>query len=367
MKLLAPCLAAFVGGCGGQTSIPSVGSVVDEAGVGTILDGSIDAVVEKGSAEPVCMHAVQETRRIHTDIFILLDASGSMNCPISDDVCDDARIVPTAGTTRWTVAKGAIDALLSAPSSVGREFGLGLLTNASEPASCDPATLVTPRIDIGPPTGAGPIIDAIATFSPRGTTPMTPALQGAIAYAQAYATTTPNRIAVVLLVTDGVPNGCDSTLASTAMTAGAGFLGAPLVKTFLLGVGNAPGLDDVALRGSGGFTRALAPSPDLPMQIDQLLQTIEASTSCDFVLRSMTDRSLDYDSTVVLATIDDAAPVSIGRVDNAAACTEAGGWYYDVNPPGAPTMVILCPQSCSPLKSADTSKVDVTLACDGSR
>lgn len=366
-RAVAPCLAVFLGACGGQTSVASIGSLHDEAGIGTMLDGSVDAVADEGSAEPACEHVTQETLRVHTDIFILLDASGSMNCPVSDDACDDDRAAPATGATRWSVATSAIDALLSAPASIDHKFGLALLTSGKEPASCDPTTRAMPRIDIGASGGPAAIADWIAHSSPSGTTPMAPALQGSIEYANAYTVATPNRITVVLLVTDGMPNGCDSTLASTAMVARSGYQGTPAAKTIVLDVGHAPGLDDVALNGSGGVTHVLAPSPDFPDRIEALVRTIDSATTCDFVVPSMTDRSLDYDSAVVLATIDGAPPVPIGRIENAAACTEAGGWYYDVNPPAMPTVVLLCPQSCDLLKRADTSKLELTLACDQAR
>jgi len=40
-----------------------------------------------------------------------------------------------------------------------------------------------------------------------------------------------------------------------------------------------------------------------------------------------------------------------------------GGWFYDVNPPGRPTQITLCPQSCMPLQSTPNSGVQLQLGC----
>jgi hypothetical protein len=37
-------------------------------------------------------------------------------------------------------------------------------------------------------------------------------------------------------------------------------------------------------------------------------------------------------------------------------------WYYDVNPPGTPTKITLCPQSCDPLKTSGGS-LKVIIGC----
>ena len=53
----------------------------------------------------------------------------------------------------------------------------------------------------------------------------------------------------------------------------------------------------------------------------------------------------------------------IGYVGSAAMCGANGGWYYDNPPPGVPTKLTLCPQTCDPLKATPNSKVGVVYGC----
>ncbi len=54
-------------------------------------------------------------------------------------------------------------------------------------------------------------------------------------------------------------------------------------------------------------------------------------------------------------------PVDIYKVDNAAACGTAGGWYYDDNV--NPTQVLACPTTCATIQADDSGAVDVLFGC----
>jgi hypothetical protein len=54
-------------------------------------------------------------------------------------------------------------------------------------------------------------------------------------------------------------------------------------------------------------------------------------------------------------------PTTLVRVANAAACTAAGGWYYDN--PTAPKFIELCPASCTEVQAQVGAKVDVQFGC----
>jgi hypothetical protein len=57
--------------------------------------------------------------------------------------------------------------------------------------------------------------------------------------------------------------------------------------------------------------------------------------------------------------------VELSRVAGAAACTGKPGWYFD--PPPASTMspprIVLCPQSCTEVQSAQAAHVDLVFGC----
>ncbi|HEX2881206.1 MAG TPA: hypothetical protein VHO25_16875, partial [Polyangiaceae bacterium] len=88
------------------------------------------------------------------------------------------------------------------------------------------------------------MLAALADTVPTGYTPTTPALQGAIDYAASWSTTHPDRVAAVVLATDGFPSEC---LPADAVTQGevlqpvldaaqAGAAAIPPVRTYVIGV-----------------------------------------------------------------------------------------------------------------------------------
>src|SRR5258708_37058175 len=91
-----------------------------------------------------------------------------------------------------------------------------------------PRSLPTPP----PPASAAPVTMAIMATIPKGGTPTVPALQGSIDYATTYTQTTPGRAAVVLFVTDGQPNGCNSTTAAATMIAATASAAPPATKPY---------------------------------------------------------------------------------------------------------------------------------------
>ena len=64
---------------------------------------------------------------------------------------------------------------------------------------------------------------------------------------------------------------------------------------------------------------------------------------------------VDYREVLVRTLGDD--PRDLPRVDDAAACTDAGGWYFD--DPDAPSRLLLCPASCG----AEAEGLEVELEC----
>jgi hypothetical protein len=56
------------------------------------------------------------------------------------------------------------------------------------------------------------------------------------------------------------------------------------------------------------------------------------------------------------------AAVTLSQVPDAAACTPAGGWYYDNN--AAPTTITLCPATCTSVEADPDGNVTVQLGCE---
>ena len=53
---------------------------------------------------------------------------------------------------------------------------------------------------------------------------------------------------------------------------------------------------------------------------------------------------------------------SLGQVSSPADCaTVNGGWYYD--DPVSPTQIMVCPDVCQQIQSADTAEVNIEFGC----
>jgi hypothetical protein len=206
------------------------------------------------------------------DMFIMVDKSVSMGCSVTNDTCDNWTVGTQLPPTRWSAVLDAINGFVNSPSSAGAGVGIGFFEG---PDFCGVASYAKPTAPIAAlPAAASAISSALATNSPGGTTPTEPALAGAIEYAKAYTSSTPGRTAVVVFVTDGMPNGCNSTVAGAAAIAEAGYLGTPSIHTYVIGLGATAALDQIAVAGSGGLDHYFPATGDVAAGLLKALETI---------------------------------------------------------------------------------------------
>jgi hypothetical protein len=301
----------------------------------------------------------QGTKQIPVDVFVMQDKSGSMDCPASDDACQNPAM-PLMHPTRWEAMGTALGTFVDspAPAMAGVAIGIGFFPGGG--GGCNAATYANPTVAIAPlPANATPIKNAIAANMPNGGTPTTPALTGAIQYARQYTMDQMGqRTAAVLLVTDGVPTGCTpNTPATAAMVAMNAYNGTPQIKTFVVGMGDTAALDQIALAGSGGMQHYIPTMGDVVTTLTNALSSITGMITCNYARPAGSNPNLVN----VQITVAGGMQMNIGKVDNAAACPAAGGWYYDNNT--TPTMIILCPTTCDAVKNTPNSGVEVLYGC----
>jgi hypothetical protein len=140
----------------------------------------------------------------------------------------------------------------------------------------------------------------------------------------------------------------------------AGYMGMPQIKTFVVGMGNTAALSQVALAGSGGMQDYIPTNGDVVGTLTKALTQITGMISCNYTIPAGSDPTL---VNIQVTVGQNGMPTTIGKVANMAACGANGGWYYDVAPPAKPTMIILCPQSCDPIKNTPNSGVQVLYGC----
>jgi len=261
---------------------------------------------------------------------------------------------------------------MAAGTSVGLGFFPLLLGSAdagpSGAIACAASDYAKPAVPIAAlPASARTIADALAMQTPAGSTPTTPALQGAVAYVKSYLTAAPGHNASILLVTDGVPTGCISnTVTAAVAVATSAFTGQPSIKTYVIGLGATSALDALALAGSGGTTHYFPASGDIAAAVASALRAIASPSQCSYALPASDGGNLDYArlGVEVRVGIGGGATTDIQRLAGAAACGASDGWYYDVDPTvGHPARVTLCPHICEPVKTTAGSAVTFLIDC----
>jgi hypothetical protein len=369
-------------GAGGGLSGSGSGSGTAGSGIVVTTSGSTGSGGSRVDRDANCGAERQGTKQIPIDIYIMQDKSGSMQCPAADDMCPDnnggAVPTPLVHPTRWEATTMALNTFVGSMQAQASGIGIGIgffaPTAGGNNAACNAATYATPIVPIAPlPGNAMPFTAAVGATMPNGSTPTTPALTGAIQYARAYtAMQMAGRTAAVVLVTDGLPAACGNaanTVQTAAAAAAAGFMGMPSIKTFVIGMGNTAALEEIAVAGVGGV-RANCPlgaaaatcyiptAGDVTGALSKALTAISGMVTCSYTIPTGSNPALVN----VQVTIGQGGmPKQIGIVQNAAACTAAGGWYYDN--PTTPTQIVLCPQSCDPIKATPDSGVEVLYGC----
>jgi hypothetical protein len=338
--------------CGSRTPL------LLEPGEDTTPDAAVPILVEDAAAQPLaCITGTRPVHEVQIDLFITLDKSRSMR-----------EIVAGTTQSKWEAVSAALDTFINSPESAGLGAGIGFFPRLDSNGrdSCTTADYAFPVVPIGTLPGvAASILKAISLQTLFTGTPMTPALDGALLYARSRVVSQPSHTAAVVLVTDGIPHDCGSTVTGTAAVAAGQIAASPTIKTYVLGVG--PSLVTLnAIASAGGTNAAYLVQTGGESALLAALESIRTSAlACEYVFPPGTNTRFDV-ATVTTQTDADAGPTTVDRVASAEACRGGPGWFYD-NPlsPGAPvpTRITLCPSSCEPLVKGTDSHLDVRVGC----
>ncbi len=371
------------GGNGGSGNASAAGGTAGTGG-GTIGDSSTGGGGGIGAA---CAAESHDGELVPVDMFVMLDRSGSM----SDD-------------NKWSNVTGAISNFVKLPNLTKLGMGLAFfpITAKDQPplnvqctddsvcgvygpceallgaclgsfspfntpvGSCVAPDYTKPAVQIADlPAVGSQITSAIAGQSAGGdTTPMAPALEGAIDYAQGWAQQHTDHVTVVVLATDGEPSGCNPNRIDTVVQrAQEGLNQNPSIKTFVIGVGSALiTLNDIAKAG-GTDQAIIVTTGNAAQEFLDALDKIRGSLSCKYEIPTPTSGDPNYDKVNVAFTPKGGQQEVFPKVETASDCQGAKGWYYD-NPQN-PTLVNLCPASCDLVENApDGGIVEVLLGCN---
>jgi hypothetical protein len=217
------------------------------------------------------------------------------------------------------------------------------------------------------PAQTATIVSDLRAHEIGGGTPTRPALEGALAYLDGWATLHPERKSVLVLATDGEPVGCDPNTPQDAADLAASALSGPSqIRTFVIGVGSSlVSLDLVAQAGGTDHAFLVDTGGDVAQEFADALDQIRGqAASCDFIIPDASSGSEPIDPTKVNVSFIPSGTSSPARVPQVSKgdprnCDRAGGWYYD--DPDAPTMIKLCEATCDSLSSGS---IQVEFGCD---
>jgi len=403
-----PATGGFtVGGTGGSQN-QTTGVNPDDACAGVKLDPEVIEVEVPREVTTVIETEVPKP----IAIYVVLDNSLSMG-PTTGFPGPG----PGAGgagneePTRWDDAVGALTDFVNDPGSEGVEVGIQYFNptgNNGDADLCDGSFQGTPAVDVGPlPENSDAIVQSLTDAGPEDSTPTVGAMMGGVSFCTTFKTENPDYQCVVVMVTDGAPNGCG--LSSTCM-GGAMDCVDPLaqetltpiaaeglvagIPTFTVGMDGvtadgfallnaiaiAGGTDctpdvagneacDVSQTGSSGLLAALETIRDTVVVTETMTETVTdivietVALPCEWELPDPPEgETFDPDLVNVVLNTNGVAGDPIGRVPGESDCAAVtAGWHYD--DAENPTSISVCPQTCDMVKNGNLS-VQIDLGCE---
>jgi hypothetical protein len=305
-------------------------------------------------------------------------------CPGPDPLTPGVRCRPGAASPptcpggAMCVPTGACSVSGALCTNIGEECPAGAGTCDAFPrscipgdgaAACDPASYETPAVAIGELPGTqGPLLRALNARYPDGGTPMSPAVQGALAHLRGHLAVNPTHKGVMVLVTDGTPSGCGE-IPDVAAHLAVARLSTPSINTHVIGLffNRAmvkPKLDQLASAGGSSQAIVLQPGTDLTAQLQEALTRIRGGLACEYRIPTLLSGRIDP-AKVNLHYTGEGTSEDIPYVERPDRCDPMrGGWYYDVPPGmGVPTRILTCEDTCRRFRASETGKVDLVFGC----
>lgn len=331
----------------GESTIGAAHS--SSSGAGGLLTTAPASSSSGPDPDASCAVISESAKAVPLNLYITFDKSSSM-----------------AGN-KWTSATAGLSAFVNDPSSSGIVAALNFFPLDNNP-TCDQFAYLPPVVQFGPLPQNGPAIDkAVMMTTPNGfSTPIYPALGGAILAVKQQIDAKKGEAGAVLLITDGAPQGPAPTcggvnpedpkeiakLAATGLGYG--------IKTFVIGL---PGVDQSVanqIAAAGGTTTSiLVGAANVQMEFTNALATVRGqSVPCVYDLPDeVTNGSIDVGKVNVVVTPSGKKP---GVVPQDPTC-KGPGWKYD--DPANPKHIILCPQTCDALHNDFGASVEILLGC----
>ena len=361
-------------GGNGNGASSSGGSFVLGNGTNNGVGTSNGTVIDPASA---CAKGTASAALSGVNMLVMFDRSTSMN---------DAAVAN--GPSRWTLASAALEAFFASTNAAGLNLALRFFPHdlpavGCTMSACSVDACAAPLVDLGTltadpaPTDAQEkaLLDATASATPTarargmggmmsGGTPISAALGGALQWAKGQHMKTPDQNTVVVMVTDGQPNGCDEDVGNISKLA-ADALAADGTRTYAIGLTGSQEADMNQIAAAGGTTKGIfvADGANTTQDLLDALGAIRgAILDCDFPMPTP-KAGVAVEPTLINVNLtpSSGAMSTLPQVGSEASCTGSAGWYYD-NPLN-PSRIILCKSTCDSVTADPMASLEILLGC----
>lgn len=353
--------AAGTGGTGqGGASTTSSGSSSD-GGFG--FGGSFGIGGAGVGGMQTCEQIEADAEVVPLDVVMVLDRSGSMETQ-----------------KLWGPFQQAITDFIKHPGSAGLSVGMNFYPAAavngcpSGYGACNESLygyqsgLQVPIVEL--PANEGTLLSAVQAQKAEGDcTPTYGALKGSLQFARQHQDANPKRKVIVVLASDGAPNGCppapvDANDPGVIADLASNIFNYNGVLTFTIAIAGAklPVLDQIA--AAGGTTAAFDITSDINGFIKKMQDIQGTLLACEFLIPDPTKNGVEFDANkvnVIYTPGDMSGAQNLPQVASADKCGDGVGWYYDN--PSQPTKVSLCKASCDIVQADKMAKVRVAFGC----
>ncbi|MCC6213252.1 MAG: VWA domain-containing protein [Polyangiaceae bacterium] len=339
-------------GTDGNTTINSSGDV-------TLVGAS------GGGPPPTCGSTPQAATRIPLGMVLMVDRSGSMNSP----------------TSKWTAVRDGTNTFVGSSGLSGASAGLDFFPPLSGD-QCLGTQYTNPNltVPIALLPGVAPTIQGqMNTITRSGSTPMLPAVNGALDAVFQWQTAATPRKGILVLITDGLPTDCGNCGGKKGKSAKniaacrvqeiaqviENYYYSYGIETFVLGIDDSSGgaqlkhLNTLARAGSGGTRNAYILNGGTATDVTTALNAIrDQSLSCDFQVPAPPPGGVVDPMSATVILTSGGAPTTLPRVDSPGLCA-GDGFFYD----NTANTVTLCPTSCSTAKGDLSASIQIDYDC----
>jgi hypothetical protein len=206
------------------------------------------------------------------------------------------------------------------------------------------------------------LIEAIQGTSAWGEagrgTPTYAALQGGLDWARNYQMSYPEEQSVVILVTDGEPNGCNDNNTAIAGLAGDAYQDDGIL-TYAIGLEGSreAQMDEIAEAGGTGDGIFIGAGNAEAEFLEALNNIRGEALDCEFPVPDPEDGELDPNKVNVVLT-SNGTDVQFDKVDGQGQCGDATSWYYRGS-----DRIVLCPAACNVTLADPNAEVGLVFGC----